>query len=180
MNVSPSSASHPIMTARARFALRSLVALALVAATALPAYALRRGSRAPEIGLRDTNGRAVRMSSLRGKVVVVDFFASWCRPCRQEMPVLERLHDQYGDQGLVIVGVNLDTERSNMDRFLRQVPVSFRVVHDPRHQVADRYNPPAMPSSYIIDRRGVVRHVHEGFEARDAAVFEREIRALLR
>lgn len=161
-------------------ALRFAAAAAVLAlAVAAPADALNRGSRAPDIGLRDTDGQLVRMSGLRNKVVLVDFWASWCRPCREEMPVLERLHQRYKDHGLVVIGVNIDRDESNMQGFLRRTPVNFRIVHDGNHQVADRYNPPRMPSSYIIDKRGVVRHVHAGFRARDAAALEREVRALL-
>ena len=176
MNADPAVPSKSAMT---RAAFSALAVVALVATSVLPAQALSRGSRAPEIGLRDTNGRQVRLSSLRGKVVLVDFWASWCGPCRQEMPFLERLHDEYADQGLVIVGVNIDTEEGNMRRFLRRTPVSFRVVHDGNHRVADRYNPPRMPSSFLIDQRGVVRYVHEGFRAPDARAIERQVKRLL-
>lgn len=154
-----------------------LVALAIPAAIA--AAQVSAGTRAPEIGLNDTAGNPVRMAQLRGKVVLVDFWASWCAPCREEMPVLERLHQQYKDRGLVIVGVNMDREAPNMRRFLQRTPVSFRVVHDGQHAVAGRYGPPRMPSSYIVDKRGVVRFVHAGFRASDAADMEREIQRLL-
>ncbi len=119
------------------------------------------------------------MADLRDKVVLVDFWASWCAPCREELPVLERLHRRYKDHGLVIVGVNIDRDESNMTGFLRRTPVGFRVVHDGSHRVADRYQPPRMPSSYLIDKRGVVRYVHAGFRASDAERLEREIRELL-
>ena len=162
-----------------RSALSALAAIALVAAAVVPAYALSRGSRAPEIGLRDTEGRPVRLSQLRGKVVLVDFWASWCEPCKQELPVLNRLQREYADDGLVIVGVNIDNDEANMQRFLRRTPVAFRVVHDGDHQVADRYSPPRMPSSFLIDQRGVVRYVHEGFRASDARTIENKIKELL-
>ena len=90
---------------RTLFALLGASALSL--AIALPALAVNRGSRAPEIGLEDQNGNPVRLSALRNKVVLVDFWASWCGPCREEMPVLERFHQEYADDGLVIVGVNI-------------------------------------------------------------------------
>lgn len=176
MNAAPAVPSKRAMT-RAAFSVLAVVAL--VATSVLPAQALSRGSRAPEIGLRDTEGRPVRLSRLRGKVVLVDFWASWCGPCRQEMPFLERLHDEYADQGLVVVAVNIDNDESNMRRFLRRTPVSFRVVHDGRRRVADRYDPPSMPSSYLIDERGVVRYVHEGFRASDARAIERQVKRLL-
>lgn len=159
---------------------RTILAAVLSVAFAIPALALSSGDRAPEIGLRDTDGNRVRMADLRGKVVLVDFWASWCAPCREEMPVLNRLQEEYGDDGLVIVGVNIDRDEANMTRFLRRTPVDFRVVHDSGGStVAERYEPPRMPSSYLIDRRGVVRHVHEGFRASDEAQLERHIRDLL-
>ncbi len=158
----------------ALFALASVTAL-----SAATAHAIEEGARAPEIGLRDTEGNPVRLADLRGKVVLVDFWASWCAPCRQEMPVLERLHDRYGDRGLVIVGVSIDRDADNMRDFLRRTPVSFRVVHDGQHRVADRYAPPRMPSSYFIDRRGVIRYVHEGFRRSDARAMEQRIQDLL-
>ncbi len=157
----------------------ALFAGAAVLAVAASALALSAGQRAPEIGLRDLEGNNVTMASLRGNVVLVDFWASWCGPCAEEMPVLERLYTTYRGQGLRIVGVSQDRNASNVQGFLREHRVSFPIVHDAQHAVAGRYSPPRMPSSYIIDRSGVVRHVHEGFRASDAARMEREIRALL-
>ncbi|MEM1416855.1 MAG: TlpA disulfide reductase family protein [Myxococcota bacterium] len=157
----------------------ALVVFGAIAGVALPALAIEQGARAPEIGLRDTAGQPVRLGELRGKVVLVDFWASWCAPCRQEMPALERLHTRYADRGLVIVGVNIDRDEANMRGFLERTPVSFRVVHDGSHQVADRYAPPRMPSSYLVDQRGVIRYVHEGYRRGDAEEIERRIRDLL-
>lgn len=152
----------------------------LVSAIAATAFALRPGARAPEIGLTDTSGRRVTMASLRGKVVLVDIWASWCEPCREEMPVLERLYRQYRDQGFTVVAVSVDRDASNMNGFFeRYGRVSFPVVHDASRRVARAYQAERMPSSYIIDRNGIVRHVHGGFRASDAPVLEREIRALL-
>ncbi len=165
-----------------RTALRfSLISAALCVALALPsgAGALSRGSAAPEIGLEDNDGNEVTIAGLRGKVVLVDFFASWCRPCREELPVLNRLYDQYKDRGLVVVGVNIDRDRDNMRRFLRRTPVTFPVVFDGEHAVADRYRPRSMPSSYIIDREGIVRVVHRGFRASDAEDIEAAVVRLL-
>ena len=156
------------------------VVVALTLLVASPAIATRVGSRAPEIGREDLNGRVVSLRSLRGKVVIVDFWASWCAPCREEMPVLNRLQERYREQGLVVIGVNVDNNVRNARTFLRRTPVQFRIVHDPGKEVADRYNPPRMPSSYLVDRRGVIRHVHEGFRSGDAAVIERRVRELLR
>lgn len=143
------------------------------------AAALRTGARAPEIGLDDLNGASITIASLRGNVVIVDFWASWCEPCAEEMPVLERLYQQYRGQGLRVVGVSQDRTAGNIRSFLRRHRVSFPIVHDGSHQVAGRYQPGAMPTSFVIDRNGVVRSIHEGYRAGDGARLEREVRSLL-
>ncbi len=143
------------------------------------AWALSSGTKAPEIGLKDTSGKLVSLASLRGKVVLVDFWASWCAPCKEELPVLQKLYEKYKDKGLVIVGVNIDNEEANMTGFLRRQPLTFTVVPDKKREIAARYQPPKMPSSYMIDKKGIVRHVHAGFRASDAAALEAEIKALL-
>ncbi len=152
--------------------------LLLCLAFAVPAFALSPGERAPELGLVDTNGEVIRMADLRGKVVIVDFWASWCGPCREELPALASLQEEFGDR-LVIVGVSVDTDEGAMRRFLRRSGVRFRVARDVDQAVAGRYEPPRMPSSYVIDQEGVVRHVHAGFDSDDIAEFRSEIRALL-
>jgi cytochrome c biogenesis protein CcmG, thiol:disulfide interchange protein DsbE len=144
------------------------------------AAAIEAGVKQPEIGLVDRAGSRVDLASLKGQVVLVDFWASWCAPCKQELPVLERLYKKYQKQGFVVVAVSVDREEANVRDFLKQMPLSFPVVHDKDHAVADRYNPPRMPSSYIVDRKGTVRHVHGGFREGDGAKLEAEIVALLR
>jgi peroxiredoxin len=155
------------------------VLVALVAGTAATVAAVETGGRAPELGERSLGGQPIRMADLRGKVVIVDFWASWCEPCREEMPVLERLHRRYRERGLVVVGVSVDRTERNARAFLRRTRVSFPIIHDASHRIANRYSPPKMPSSYIIDRRGIIRHIHEGFQPSDAQRIEREVRALL-
>lgn len=169
---------RPRMRVPRRFA-AALAALSVVSLVTASALAIEEGARAPEIGLRDLSGQPVTMASLRGRVVLVDFWASWCEPCAEEMPVLERLHQQYRGQGLTIIGVSIDRDAANVRQFVQRHPVTFPIVHDGSQQVAGRYGPPRMPSSYIIDRNGIVRHVHAGFRASDAQVMEQRIRALL-
>jgi len=154
-------------------------ALATVLLICTTAAALSTGETPPPIDLPDQRGRKVDLKALRGNVVLVDFWASWCGPCRQEMPVLESLHEKYADQGLVIVGVNIDHNPKKMNKFLRGVPVSFRIVHDPKITIAQRYEPSTMPSSYLIGRAGKLRYVHEGFRKKDAEEIEKRVKALL-
>jgi thiol-disulfide isomerase/thioredoxin len=144
-----------------------------------PARALDAGARQPEIGLTDMRGSRVDLASLKGKVVIIDFWASWCAPCKEEMPVLERLYKKYKSKGLVIVGVSVDQDVANVRSFLKQLPVSFPIVHDGEHKVADRFKPPRMPSSYVVDRKGIVRYVHGGFRSEDAQKLETEVVSLL-
>ena len=180
MNPSVLPPSKPSMSPRSplRLLVPVLVVLALVGVV-VPAYALGVGSRAPELGANDANGQRVTVAGLRGKVALIDFWASWCEPCKQELPVLDRLYRRHRERGLVVVGVNIDRSVDNMRRFLARTPVSFPVVHDAGQRIAGRYRPPRMPSSYLVDRRGVVRYVHEGFRAADASTIERHIEELL-
>ncbi|HSN81747.1 MAG TPA: TlpA disulfide reductase family protein [Polyangiales bacterium] len=156
-----------------------LAVMAAISLVCASASALSSGDAPPPIDALDQAGEKVDLTALEGKVVLVDFWASWCKPCRQEMPVLERLHQQYASQGLVVIGVSTDSSLKKMRRFLEDTPVSFRIVHDRRAEIASRYEPSAMPSSYFIGRDGKVRYVHEGFREEDAAKFESRIKSLL-
>lgn len=143
------------------------------------ARAVDKGQTAPEIALKTLSGESVKLSSLKGKVVLVDFWASWCGPCRESMPVLEKLSKSYKDQGFVVLGVNIDNDAEAARKFLKDLPVSFQVVCDAQKQVAKAYAPPTMPSSYLIDRQGKIHVVHAGFKRSDAAKLEAEIKTLL-
>jgi cytochrome c biogenesis protein CcmG, thiol:disulfide interchange protein DsbE len=112
------------------------------------------------------------LEQLRGKIVLVDFWASWCEPCRHSFPWLNAMQAKYGDRGLVIIGVNVDRDRAAAERFLRDVPAAFRIVYDPAGALASRYDVPGMPSSYVIGPNGDVVGRHIGF--RNAARAERE------
>jgi thiol-disulfide isomerase/thioredoxin len=163
----------------ARGATAALLVLVVFLWAVGDADALRKGDRPPPIGLADTSGEAVDLEALRGKVVVVDFWASWCGPCREEMPVLEALHKKYQEDGLVIVGVNIDRNRKKMNNFLKGFPVTFRIVPDPKLEVAARYEPPSMPTSYFIGKDGTLRYMHEGFHEEDVSEIESRLQVLL-
>jgi thiol-disulfide isomerase/thioredoxin len=121
----------------------------------------------------------LELSGLRGKVVIVDFWASWCAPCRQSFPWLNEMQAKYRDRGLVVIGVNVDRERAEADRFLAQTPAEFKIVYDPEGALAARYQVPGMPSSYIIGRDGQQAGVHIGFRKGAREEREAELERLL-
>jgi cytochrome c biogenesis protein CcmG, thiol:disulfide interchange protein DsbE len=124
-------------------------------------------------------GDTLDLERLRGKVVVIDFWASWCEPCRHSFPWLNAMQAKYGDRGLVVIGVNVDRERADAERFLREVPATFRVVYDPSGALASRYDVPGMPSSYIIGRNGDIVGRHIGFRTALRDEREAELQKLL-
>lgn len=115
-----------------------------------------------------------------GKVVLVDFWASWCGPCKASFPCLNKLQAKYGPKGLVIIGIGVDDDPAKHQAFATKMKASFPLVHDSAHKAAAFFSPPSMPTSYVVDRKGVIRHVHTGFKgAKTEAKYVTEIEALL-
>jgi thiol-disulfide isomerase/thioredoxin len=127
-------------------------------------------------GLQDS----VTLSQFRGKVVYLDFWASWCLPCRESFPWMNRMTSRYRRDGLVVIAVNLDKDRALADKFLKALKPDFTIAFDPKAEVAERYDVQMMPSSYLIDREGRISTQHRGFFANQAKNIETEIRGLLR
>jgi cytochrome c biogenesis protein CcmG/thiol:disulfide interchange protein DsbE len=119
------------------------------------------------------------LNAYRGKVVYLDFWASWCGPCKQSFPWMETLKDAYGRQGLTVIAVNLDMDRADADKFLERFRPTFEVRFDPKGELAALYKVRAMPSSVLIDRHGVARFTHEGYRPVDGAAYEAQVRELL-
>jgi len=119
------------------------------------------------------------VDAYRGRVVYLDFWASWCAPCRQSFPWMQAMHDAYAQQGLTIIAVNLDINRADAERFLQQYKPQFNVRYDSRGAAAERYRIPGMPTSILIDRHGVTRFSHVGFRPVDRTQYENELRGLL-
>jgi peroxiredoxin len=153
-----------------------------VMVTTLPALALEVGDRPAEVVSRrlDDPAASFALSATRGKVVYVDFWASWCVPCRLSMPALDDLYGRKGQRGFVVVGVNKDVAAGDARRFLDRVPVHFPLVSDADDAIARAFAVKAMPSGYLIDRKGTIRHVHRGFTPETAAALDREIEELLK
>lgn len=154
-------------------------ALLLGALLAAPASAIDAGDNAPIIEAPKRDGEALSLRELRGRVVYIDFWASWCAPCRAAMPELDALQERLADDGLTVLGVNVDRNRAAALRMLEEIPVGFPIVFDPEGEWARRYALPGMPTGFLIDREGVVRYRHSGYRAADLPELTRRIEALL-
>jgi thiol-disulfide isomerase/thioredoxin len=119
------------------------------------------------------------MSAYRGKVVYLDFWASWCGPCKQSFPWMQHMNDTYGQRGLTVIAINLDLDRADADKFLDRFGPTFEVRFDPKGKIAEFYKVQAMPSSVLIDRHGVMRFTHEGFRPIDGPSYEAQVQGLL-
>lgn len=157
-----------------------LAALLVLAALAEPVSAAEVGQPAPPLeGLSLQQGAPVRLSDYSGQVVYLDFWASWCGPCQQSLPLLDALRLQFKDQGFEVLAVNVDEDSRQALNFLKKYPVSYKHVADPSGQWARLYDVKAMPSSYLIDRHGRVRMVHLGFQKKDLPELRSMIKLLL-
>jgi cytochrome c biogenesis protein CcmG, thiol:disulfide interchange protein DsbE len=142
------------------------------------AWALDAGATAPDLNLPGVKD-AVTLSALKGKVVYVDFWASWCGPCKQSFPFMNELQAKYRAQGLEIVAINLDAKRADADQFLTQTPAQFTVAFDAKSDSAKRFEVKGMPYSYVIGRDGKVVAAHKGFNADDRKELEARIASAL-
>ena len=127
-----------------------------------------------------TASGSVRLADHRNEVVYLDFWASWCIPCRNSFPWMNAMAQRYGKRGLTILAINLDKDRNAAEQFLHEIPARFTVAFDPEGKVADQYEVEGMPSSYIIDRNGRIARVHLGFRKEDTREMERVMRHALR
>lgn len=138
------------------------------------------GQRVDDLAAADLDGREVRVAEAAGQVRVVDFWASWCDPCREQFPLLERLAREHAAAGLVVYGISFDEERPPLEAFLEQVPVSFPILWDRSGDaLGDRLAVRRLPTTWVIDRAGVVRAVHVGFDAAEGEKLVRDVRRLL-
>lgn len=121
----------------------------------------------------------LNLAAYKGKVVYVDFWASWCGPCRQSFPWMKSLYESKAKDGLVIIAVNVDQEKKLADAFLSEFSPSFKIVFDPAGKLATDFKVAGMPSAYIIDRDGKPRFKHIGFHLEKREQYEQEIQSLL-
>lgn len=159
--------------------MRRLITACIITLLSVSAFAKELSGPAPQFALKDLAGKTVKLSDFKGKVVMINFWASWCGPCRQEMPLLEEMSKELGKAGFVLLGVNLDEEVSDAKEFLKSTPVTFPILLNPDQSVADMYKNEAMPSSYFVDREGNLAHLHKGYRKGEEADYRKVIKQLL-
>lgn len=163
---------------------RSLLAIVLFFWSIPRAFALGIGDPAPLFELpalrSSIRSQTGRLSDFRGDIVLLNFWASWCTPCKEEIPALETLYRKYRAEGVEVIGINIDKQKKNAERFLSNHPVTFTVLFDPEAKVIAAYLARAMPTSFLVDREGKIRWIQFGFSKSQIETFEREIQKVLK
>jgi peroxiredoxin len=138
------------------------------------------GQVAPDFALKSSTGENLRLSEYRGNVVMINFWATWCGPCRQEMPLLDELYTRYERVGFRLLGVNIDDDSRRAMQMIEDLGVSFPVLFDTRKEVSKLYEVEAMPATVLVDREGNVRYVHHGYKPGYEDKYLDQVRSLLR
>ena len=160
--------------------MHKLLLLAALACCGAASAAVTVQGPAPDFTLRSTEGRNLRLKEQRGQVVLVNFWASWCGPCKQEMPHLNRLHHKYRSAGFVLLGVNIDEDAKLGANTAGRWGLKFPVLLDTDKTVVRQYDLGSMPATVLIDRDGRVRHLHRGYRDGIEATYEQQIRELVK
>lgn len=138
------------------------------------------GAPAPDFTLKSQAGDNVKLSELVGNVLLINFWASWCGPCKEEMPLLEEIHQKYKDLGFSVVAINVDENTALAEKFLSTISVTFPVLYDNSAKVSQLYDVDAMPTTVMVDRDGNMRFFHKSFKAGYEKHYEQEVKALVR
>jgi len=160
---------------------KSIAAIAAALSVSLPALAgPSAAAPAPAFTLASRAGQDVSLTQYKGNVVMINFWASWCGPCRQEMPLLESIYKKYNKMGFTMIGVNVEPDSNAANEWLKATPVSFPILYDRDSKVSKLYDVAGMPSTVIIDRNGKLRVLHRGYKAGDENEYLDSIRTLIR
>jgi peroxiredoxin len=161
--------------------LRAFSVLVMTMLVASLAWAATISGPAPGFTLESRDGGQVSLASLKGKVVMVNFWATWCVPCRQEMPHLQALYERYNSLGFELVAVNVEKNKAEeVRKWLEETPVTFPVLFDPNNQVTKLYKVQTMPSTVLVARDGTMRFIHHGYKPGYENDYQTQVRALLR
>ena len=147
---------------------------------AMPAVASDPTGPAPQFVLPSKGGSQLNLAQYKGQVVMINFWASWCGPCRQEMPLLESIYRKYNKMGFTMIGVNVEPDSNAANAWLKATPVSFPILYDRDSKVSKLYDVSGMPSTVIIDRTGKLRTLHRGYKPGDENEYLDSIRTLIR
>jgi thiol-disulfide isomerase/thioredoxin len=157
-----------------------IAALTAALMVSLPVLAAAPSGPAPAFTLTERGGSQLSLAQYKGQVVMLNFWASWCGPCKTEMPLLENIYKKYNKMGFTLIGVNVEPDSKDADAWLKQTPVSFPVIYDKDSKVSKMYDVSGMPSTVIIDRKGNIRMLHRGYKAGDENEYLDSIRTLVR
>jgi len=135
---------------------------------------------APDFTLQSSTGENVRLAEQRGKVVMLNFWASWCGPCRQEMPLLDAMHKRYSAAGFVLYGVNVEEDNTDAKKLIKELGVDLPVLYDPESKASSLYKVDAMPTTVLIDKKGQIRYVNRGYKPGDENKYRDQIRELIK
>ena len=160
------------------FAVLATVGWVILALTSASVQALDVGNSAPTFSLSSNRGK-LDSTSLKGRLVYVDFWASWCVPCKQSFPWMNEMQAKYADRGLHVLAINVDAKAADAEKFLTQVPAKFQVAFDSSGETPKQFAVKSMPSSYLIDGDGRAVYVHTGFRESDKKTIEAAILAAL-
>jgi peroxiredoxin len=157
-----------------------IAAFAAALLLSVPALAGAPAAAAPQFSLAARGGQNVSLAQYKGQVVMINFWASWCGPCRQEMPLLESIYKKYNKLGFTMLGVNVEPDSNAANAWLKETPVSFPILYDTESKVSKLYDVAGMPTSVIIDRAGKVRLIHRSYRPGDENEYLDSIRSLIR
>lgn len=159
--------------------MRTIAFAAAILAFSHASIASNEPKPAPDVTLVDDAGRPVRLADLKGHVVLVDFWASWCIPCRTSFPAIDAMQHELGGRGLVVLAVNVDEQRRNAEAFLAARSHTMRIAFDPRGQAAEAFALQAMPSTVVLDKNGRIRFSHMGYTEKTIEQYRAEVLQLL-
>jgi len=160
--------------------LRAFSVFIVTALVASFAWAATLTGPAPGFTLQSRDGQQVSLASLKGNVVMVNFWATWCVPCRQEMPHLQAIYERYNSLGFEIVAVNVEDNPEGARKWLEETPVTFPVLFDPKNEVSKMYKVVTMPTTVLVARDGTMRFIHHGYKPGYEGEYQTQVRALLR
>lgn len=161
--------------------LSSFLALFLIMIGLNDLHAREMSGPAPKFSLKTLNAPKINsLSDFKGQVVLLNFWATWCKPCRDELPHLEAIHNKYKKLGFSVVGVNIDEEVNLASELVKKTKITFPSFSDPKSKVSDLYKIEAMPSTIMIDRKGNMRYLHNGYKPGYEVAYENQVRKLVR